>query len=198
MNKKIIYTSLLMAITLNIASCGSSPKAKFYIMNTLERDLSSNTNSKQVAIKLGPVTIPETLLRPQIVTRSNANMLLLNEFNRWGGDFQEDFQRIVGENLSILLATDHVTLSQDITPLESDYQVTINVRQFDGMLGGRVTLNADWTIANQPKNTQVIAKKSVLHEKTSGIDYQDYVAAQSRLLAKLSQEISAAIQKQLK
>lgn len=187
-----------MAITLNIAGCGSSPKAKFYIMNTLERDLSSNANSKQIAIKLGPVTIPETLLRPQIVTRSNANMLLLNEFNRWGGDFQEDFQRIVGENLSILLATDHVSLSQDITPLESDYQVTINVRQFDGMLGGSVTLNADWTITNQPKSTKVIARKSVLHENTSGIDYQDYVAAQSRLLAKLSQEISAALQKQLK
>lgn len=187
-----------MAITLNIAGCGSSPKAKFYIMNTLERDLASHTNSKQVAIKLGPVTIPETLLRPQIVTRSNANMLVLNEFNRWGGDFQEDFQRIVGENLSILLATDHVALSQDITPLESDYQVTINVRQFDGMLGGSVTLNADWTIANQPNNTKVIAKKSVLHENTSGIDYQDYVAAQSRLLAKLSQEISTAIQKQIK
>ncbi len=198
MNKKIICTSLLMVITLNIAGCGSSPKAKFYIMSTLERDLSSHTNSKQVAIKLGPVTIPETLLRPQIVTRSNANMLLLNEFNRWGGDFQEDFQRIVGENLSILLATDHVTLSQDITPLESDYQVTINVRQFDGMLGGSVTLNADWTIANQSKNTKVIARKSVLHENTNGIDYQDYVAAQSRLLAKLSQEISAAIQKQIK
>jgi uncharacterized lipoprotein YmbA len=196
MNKKSIYASLLMAIILNIAGCGSSPKAKFYIMNPLERDLSSN--SKQIVIKLGPVTIPEILLRPQIVTRSNANMLLLNEFNRWGGDFQEDFQRIVGENLSILLATDHVTLSQDITPLQPDYQVTINVRQFDGMLGGSVTLNADWTIASPKQRKTLIAKKSVLQENTNGIDYQDYVATQSRLLVKLSQEISTAILQQMK
>ena len=42
-------------------------------------------------------------------------MLVLDEFNRWGGDVQDDFQMTLGENISILLPTDHVILDQDIT-----------------------------------------------------------------------------------
>jgi hypothetical protein len=66
------------------------------------------------------------------------------------------------------------------------------------MLGGSVTLNADWTIASPKQRKTLIAKKSVLQENTNGIDYQDYVATQSRLLVKLSQEISTAILQQMK
>ncbi len=198
MSKQVIIRGLCMVFMFNIAGCGSSPKAKFYIMNTLDRELSSMVKTDKIAIRLAPVTIPEVLLRPQIVTRTAKNRLVLNEFNRWGGDFQEDFQRIMGENLAILLATDHVILSQDITPLTTDVQITINVRRFDGQLGGQVILNTDWAIASGSRGQKIMAKKSVLQENTDGSDYQAYVAAQSRLLAKLSQEISAEITRQLK
>ncbi len=40
-------------------------------------------------------------------------------------------------------------------------------------------------------------KKSVFKENTEGADYQAYVAAQSRLLGKLSQEITDEIRRQL-
>jgi hypothetical protein len=42
-----------------------------------------------------------------------------------------------------------------------------------------------------------MAKKSVLQESADGSDYQAYVAAQSRLLAKLCQEITDEIRRQL-
>ena len=81
--------------------------------------------------------------------------------------------------------------------LPIDFQVLVNIRRFDGELGGIVTLNADWTILHKGKEKSVMAQKSVLHENTTGTDYQDYVAAQSRLLAKLSEEIVTEIRRQL-
>ena len=126
-------------------------------------------------------------------------MLILDEFNRWGGDFQSNIQRIIGENISILLPTDQVILSSEVSLVSADFQVVINVREFDGQLGGHVTLNADWTVTHKGKDKEkpVLAKKSVLQESTNGSDYQAYVAAQSRLLAKLSQEITDKIRRQL-
>jgi len=198
--KPIILSSFLVTTVLAITGCGSSPNAKFYILNTVDRNVSVSEAAIQehsIAVKVGPVSIPDTLDHSQIVTRSGQNMLVLDEFNRWGGDFQSDIQRIIGENISILLPTDQVILSSEVSLLPTDVQVVINVREFDGQLGGMVTLNADWTVTYKGKEKTVMAKKSVLQENTDGSDYQAYVAAQSRLLAKLSQEITDEIRRQL-
>ncbi len=200
MIKQAILFSSLVAIALAIAGCGSSPSAKFYILNTVDRNVSVSAAPMQdhsVAVKVGPVSIPDTLDHSQIVTRSGQNMLILNEFNRWGGDYQSNIQRILGENISILLPTDQVILSSEVSLVSADFQVVINVREFDGQLGGIVTLNADWTVTHKGKEKTVMAKKSILQENTDGSDYQAYVAAQSRLLAKLSQEITDEVRRQL-
>ena len=200
MNNYRILSLPLIAVTMIFAGCGSSPDAKFYILNTLDRNTSKPIAAMQnqnVVVKVGPVSIPDMLDQPQIVSRAGTNMLIVDEYNRWSGDFQSDIQRIIGENISILLPTNQVTLNREIVLLPVDFQVIVNIREFDGSLGGGVTLNADWTVARKGKNQSVMAKKSVLQENTDGADYQAYVAAQSRLLEKLSQEIADEIRKQL-
>ncbi|MCK5353661.1 MAG: membrane integrity-associated transporter subunit PqiC [Methyloprofundus sp.] len=190
----------LISLSLLLAGCGSSPMAKIYILNAMERETSVEAltvDGHHIAVKVGPISIPDTLDQPNIVTRTGANSLLADEFNRWSGDFQSDIQGIIGENISILLPTNQVILSQEISLLPIDFQVMVNIRRFDGELGGIVTLNADWTVARKGKDKSVMANKSVLQEMTGGADYQAYVAAQSRLLEKLSQEIADEIKRQL-
>jgi len=194
MHLQTILAALLISISLLLFGCGTSPKTQLYILNPIDRDTSVQKSDVQsIVIKVGPVSIPDTLDQQQIVTRIGSNELNADEFNRWSGDFQDDIQRIMGENISILLPTSQIALGRETTLLPIDFQVIINVREFDGQLGGVVTLNADWTVARKGKKKTVVAKKSVLQEKTNGTDYKDYVAAQSRLLAKLSQEIADEI-----
>jgi len=202
MNKQTFVSFALITIALFFSGCGSSPTARLYILNTIDRENAAmpalTAAHHNVAVKVGPVSIPDTLDQPQIITRLGQNSLLADEFNRWSGDFQEDIQRIIGENISILLPTNQVMLSQEVNLLPFDYQVVVNIREFDGALAGVVTLNADWTVSGKGKEKAVTAKKSVLQENTVGTDYSAYVAAQSRLLAKLSQEITEEIKRQLK
>ena len=198
-NRRILSLSLITA-TMLFAGCGSSPNAKIYILDAMDRDSSISATAlegQSVAVKVGPVSITDVLDQSQIVSRSGDNTLIVDEFNRWGGDFQGDVQRVIGENISILLPTEQVSLSQEIILHPIDYQVLVNVREFDGTLGGMVTLNADWTVASEGKDKTIITKKSVLQEQADGAGYDAYVAAQSRLLEKLSQEITAEIKKQL-
>ncbi|TXK95543.1 hypothetical protein BMR02_12670 [Methylococcaceae bacterium HT1] len=200
MNNNTIISIALISLTLLFAGCGSSPNAKIYILNPIDRATSVpalKVEHRSVAVKVGPVSIPDTLDQSLIVTRTGPNILVAGEFNRWSGDLQSDIQRIIGENISILLPTQQVALSQEIMLLPVDFQVIINIREFDGALGGVVTLNADWTVARKGKDKSVMSKKSVIQENTGGADYQAYVATQSRLLEKLSQEITAEIRRQL-
>jgi len=198
-NRHILFLPLIVS-TLFFAGCGRSPDSKFYILNAIDRSASipiATRQSPSVVVKVGPVSIPDMLDQSQIVSRSGGNMLVVNEYNRWSGDFQSDIQRTIGENISILVPTDQVSLSQEIMFLPVDFQVIINIREFDGSLGGVVTLNADWTVSRKTKDKSVMAQKSVFQENTDGVDYQAYVAAQSRLLEKLSAVIADEIKSQL-
>ena len=199
MKTQTILSASLIAISLLFSGCGTSPKAELFILNPIERDISAPVAVlKSISVKVGPISIPDTLDQSPIITRTGSNTLMAGEFKRWSGDYQSDIQRVLGENISILLPTDQITLGQEIVLTPIDFQVIVNIRQFDGQLGGVVTLNADWSVAHHGKKKSVIAKKSVFQEKANGSTYQDYVAAQSRLLAKLSQEISNTIKKQIK
>jgi len=197
-HNRIILSLSLILLSLLFPACGSSPNARIYILNTMDRiDASSILKNQNITVKIGPISIPDALDKSQIVTRLGTNELLADEFNRWSGDYQSDIQRVLGENISILLPARQVILNQELTLFPVDFQVLVNVREFDGSLGGTVTLNADWTIAGSNKGQPVTAKKSIFQENTNGSDYQSYVAAQSRLLAKLSSEIASEIRKQL-
>lgn len=198
MNLQTILAASLISVSLLLSGCGTSPKSQFYILNSIDRDTSAQKLDVQsIVIKVGSVSIPDTLDQEPIVTRIGSNAVHADEYNRWSGDFQDDIQRILGENISILLPASQIVLGQETMLLPIDFQVSINVREFDGKLGGVVTLNANWIVARKDKKETVVAKKSVLQEKTTGTDYKDYVAAQSRLLAKLSQEIADEIRGQL-
>ncbi len=199
MNIRIILSSLLILTVLALLSCGTSPKTQLYTLNSIERDASSESDSSQnIVIKVGPVSIVDMLDQGPIVTSTGTNSLVADEFHRWGGNFKNSIQGIIGENISILVPNSQITLGNETMLLPIDYQVIINVREFYGQLGGKVTLNVDWTVARKGKNKKVKVKKSILNENTVGITYQDYVAVQSQLLERLSNEIATEIEKLIK
>jgi len=199
-NKYTTIFLVVIASAVAIAGCGTSPTAKFYQLNAIDRNTATPTLTSEghsVVVKVGPISIPDTLDHLQIVTLSGENRLNIDEFNRWGGAFQVGFQRVLAENISRLLPTDQVYLFQETTLVPVDFQVIVNVREFYGKLAGIVRLNADWTVVHRDKEKTVLGKKSVLQESADGPDYQAYVAAQSRLVAKLSQEIADEIRRKL-
>jgi len=197
MKARTIFMVSLIALTGLFAGCGTSPKTQLYILNTMDTNASAKMDDADIVIKVGPVSLPSSLDKEPIVTRIDSNRLFADEFNRWGGDYQNDIERILGENISILLPESKINLSRETVLSPNDFQVIINVREFDGKLGGIVTLNANWTVVKKGKKKSVVTKKSIIKENANGSNYEHYVAAQSRLLAKLSQEIADEIGGQL-
>ena len=64
------------------------------------------------------------------------NQLALGEFDRWAEPLQDNFARVLAENLARLIPTDQVLLHAWPRSATLDYQVTVDVLHFDGWLGG--------------------------------------------------------------
>jgi uncharacterized lipoprotein YmbA len=187
------WASFMIAILLN-GCAGTSPSVTFYTLNALSEatpDSQQDREEKECTIGIGPVTFPGYLDRPQIVTRSGQNRLDISEFHRWGDSLINDFSRTVAKNISLLLSTQRVTVypwSDDFTP---DYQITLDVEQFEGRLDRSVFLNVRWSIARTESKETV--KRSAIEEPVSTAGHEGLVASMSRAVSKLSRDIAKEI-----
>ena len=177
--------------------CAGSPPAKFYTLSPLattgEVRSEKETAGRDLAIGIGPVRLPQYLVRKEIVTRTDANKIDLAEYDLWGGSLQDDFSRNLLENLSLLLAGERVSLFPWPGMGVFDYRVGVDVIRFDGNRGGDVVLIANWNIRGGEGNKVIRVQNSRVQEPSGGQSYEAMVGGMSRALGRLSGEIGEAI-----
>ncbi|MGE0084910.1 MAG: membrane integrity-associated transporter subunit PqiC [Desulfococcaceae bacterium] len=190
--------AFLLILSLVLTGCfGNTPPVQFYTLTTLAESSAAGHGErygKPFSVGVGPLEIPKVLDRSQIVTRSDENRIQMAEFQRWGGTLSDDFLRVLAENLSVLLKSEQVLAYPWRDFFDPDFRINLKVHQFDAQQGGDAVLSVTWSL-NDAKNRNVL-HKSMLREPVSGNQYTDIVSAQSRLLLRLSQEITEEILKQ--
>jgi uncharacterized lipoprotein YmbA len=106
---------------------------------------------------------------------------------------QSNLTHVLAENIGFLLPTDHIYFYPWRTSAPIDYQVVLDVVRCDGRLEEDARLVVRWSVYGGPEKTPLAVTRSSIREPVTGPDYTALVAAQSRALTKLSQEIVAAI-----
>ena len=192
---RVVVIAVLVIV---LGGCGSTAPSRFYILHSLSNLTTGQqaaVDKHDITIVVGPVNLPEYLDRPQIVTRISPSELKLAEFDKWAEPLEHNFSRVLAENLSILLSTDHIFVypyRKGSVPIK--YHVAVDVTRFDGTPGGNVTLGARWTIFGENgKKEMLLMRKSDYSEPTDGSGYEALVSAKSRALTTLSREIAEAI-----
>ena len=177
--------------------CASTAPSKFYTLSPLaaggEIRSEKGASGQVLAIAVGPVRLPQYLVRQEIVTRTDANKINLGEFDLWGGSLQDDFSRNLLENLSRLLGNERVFLYLWPATGPMNFRVGVEVIRFDGKLGGDVVLIANWTIRDEQGKKVIRVENSRIQEPTGGENYEAMVGGMSRALGRLSREIGEAI-----
>jgi uncharacterized lipoprotein YmbA len=176
---------------------GRSQTPRFYSLSPIQEDqgISKRKGPVQNAvIGIGPIRLADYLDDSKIVTRTSDNQLVKAEYDRWAGSFKNNFTNILAEDIGFLLRTDQIFLYPWRTSLTLDYQVVVDVIRLDGRLGEAAWLVARWSILEGPEKKLLKMNRSSISEPVSGSEYAALVAAQSRAIAKLSQEIVQAIQ----
>ncbi|MCP4021658.1 MAG: membrane integrity-associated transporter subunit PqiC, partial [Desulfobacteraceae bacterium] len=129
----LIGFSLLIFL---LAGCvgGTSSPSTFYLLHPMEQEQVPNTElkkSKPISILIGPIAVPAYLDRPQVVTLTSGNRLVLNEFNRWAEPLRDNFYRVLAENLFLLMDTNDIFTYERRGLIPSGIQVVIDVNRFD-------------------------------------------------------------------
>jgi uncharacterized lipoprotein YmbA len=138
--------------------------------------------------------LADYLNQSKLVTRTSDNQLLQAEYDRWGGSLKDNFNHVLAENIGFLVPTDRISIYPWRKSVPIDYQVVLDVVRFDGELGQDALLVARWSLLGGPDRKLLEGGRARIREPVKGPDYTALVTAQSRALAKLSQEITAAIQ----
>jgi uncharacterized protein len=187
-----LLLACLLAATLGGCLSQNRP-IEFYTLSPLPRPVGESGGAPGTIVAVYPAMIPATIDRPQIVTRTAENQVVLAEFSRWGGTLKEEITRVLIENLNILLADRHVDVMGDNLALDPQFFVAVTFNRLEGRLGDKVWLNAAWTVRDQRSKKMLAVKTSTLQENVSGLGYAELVAAQSRALTVLSREIAAEL-----
>jgi uncharacterized lipoprotein YmbA len=187
-----ILACLLTALLVSGCAVTSLP-VDFYTLSPASASETPAANCSDVVIGIGPVLWPQYLDRPQIVTRLSPNRISFDEFHRWAGPLDENFEGVLIDNLSKRLQTDYVIKSPGKLPYKPRYQVQIRIDQFDGQPGDAVTLKAAWSVVDPNSGKEPALHQSLIREATAGEGYENMVVAASTAVAELSRQIAAEL-----
>ena len=174
-----------------------SQSPRFYTLSPIQEDqvISKRKSPAQNAvIGIGPVKLADYLDQSMLVTRTSDNQAVKAQFDRWVGSFKDNFINVLADNIGFLLSTDRIYLYPWRLSVPIDYQVVMDIVRCDGRLGDAAWLEARWSIFRGPEKKLLKIHRSSIREPVTGADYAALVAAQSRAVAQLSQEIAEAIQ----
>jgi uncharacterized lipoprotein YmbA len=172
-----------------LAGCGSSPKTNFYTLSSGAAPLPAAPAPYRVA--LGAVTVPDVIDRPQLVTRTGANQVTIEEFARWAEPLKSEIPRVIAANLARELDGALVSTYPQSAGMDADCRVLIEVQRFDSAPGDAATIELLWTV--RPAKGEAKSGRSVAREATAGAGNDALAAAHSRALAAASRDIAAAI-----
>jgi uncharacterized lipoprotein YmbA len=186
---------LAATLLLLVAACSQTPPTQFYTLSSMQLP-ASDVGGPNTVVGVGPVTLPEYLDRPQIVTRESGNRVMLADFSVWVEPINGMFMRVLVENLSLLLATDNVISLPQRRPMRLDYQVEVDVTRFDADLSGRALLDARWRVFGRDGERLIGEGRSTIVEPAAEPGtYEAIVAALSKALGQMSAAIASAIEK---
>ncbi|MDH3510116.1 MAG: PqiC family protein [Gammaproteobacteria bacterium] len=194
MNRIQVATTACIALLLG--ACASSPPVQFYALDSVPRNIGQEIGG--INIGLGPMTFPDYLKRPQIVTRTAGSEIKLAEFQRWAEPVDRSFSRILASNVDDMLESAIVVVFPYNMNIRVDMRVIGRVFRFDTNTAGLAVLDVQWA-AGDGKGGNIVEPRR-LHYEAQASDPQDYdaiVLALNETLDAFSRDMAAALEEHL-
>jgi uncharacterized lipoprotein YmbA len=179
-------TRKLAALSAILLLAGCVGSRSFYVL-TADGPAPSGGGA---GIGVGPVSLAEYIDRPNLVLAENENQLSVAESHRWAGDLSASIARVTAANLGRRMNTGNVR----VYPWQGDdgirYQITLDIRQFHGAADGHAVIEAGWRAYSLPDRKLKASRTFVDREPLAADGYAPLVAAQSKLLSRLADDIA--------
>jgi uncharacterized lipoprotein YmbA len=193
----LLRVGALCLIPAALAAClGSSRPARFYTLAPLQIGDETATASANATLAIGPVEVPDSIDRQQIVTRTGANELVVAEFDRWGSSLDSQITSSLVATLGDRLASQQIAVAPWRSPIlpggGATYRAAVSLSRFDGSPGQTVVLQGRWELIAQGagKQESLGVREATVTEKIDGSGYDALVAAMQRALVRFGQRMA--------
>jgi hypothetical protein len=178
-----------MAFVATTAAGCASATARFYTLGPTAQ--ATDAPAAHYAVLVGPVSVPPSVDRPQIVVQAAPNRIEFDEFNRWAAPLNDGIARAVAGDLAVLLGTPDV-VAAPVANFKPAYRVTIDVQRFESIRGESALVDAVWVVS-PTAGGQATSGRTVAREAVHGTGFDALAAAHSQALAQMSGDIAVAI-----
>lgn len=185
----------LLLVLLLVSCSGKSPAVAYYGLALIEQsDPGAETVAQRdIALGVGPVSVPEYLKRAQIATRLDGGHYRFDEFHRWAGMIEKEIASVIGNNLGLLIGTDKIMFFPWLQHFKPDYRIIVDIIQFDSNLEGDAVLSARWSINDASGEKIMTSGKSDYRYALDNPSYEALIDAESLILAKFSRELAVEL-----
>lgn len=171
-----------------MAGC-SQPSKSYYVLTSTGPVPSGGG----VSLGIGPITVAEYIDRPNLVVQEAPNQLGVSEDHRWAGDLSASIARVMTANLGREMHTGNVRTYPWLRDDEIRYQIILDIRQLHSGEDGYAVIEAGWRVYSLPDRHLKASRTFTDREPLDSDGYQAMVAAQSRLLGRLADNIAGAL-----
>ncbi len=178
-----------------LLGCAHTPTPNYYVLSAAAGVASDKLRSGP-RIGLGPVTLPDYLDRPQIVTRATSSRLELSNSHRWAEPLTASFTRTLLANLERELPDANIVVHPWRSSLTITRQVQVEITRFDGDADGAFHLSARWSVSKPDERDASPTQRSDIDIPLTAIpgDYDALVSAANRAVAALAATIATQLQ----
>jgi len=176
-------------------SVSNSPEARFYALTPVEdsQGIEKYNIPSDVIIGFGPLSIPEYLSRPQIVTMDKDNLLEFSQFDRWGESLDSALNSLISRDLEALLSGTLVESYPWNPAIPVKYQVIVEVTTLEIRMDQEMFLAAQWSLIDVANGKMLSIKKSEFRDPVEPRNYSGIARTLSRQTALLAGQIAQEI-----
>ncbi|HEY7217992.1 MAG TPA: PqiC family protein [Candidatus Binatia bacterium] len=195
-------TAFILLLTSSVLSaCGNfSPRpdpSRFFTLTAIAQPAATapkeSSNPGGVSLGIGPIRLPGYLDRQEIVTRVSPNRIDLSEYDHWAEPLETNFNRVLGQNLSVLLPIDRLLFFPWESTRTPAYQVEVEVLRFEANAAGDVQLSARWVVLEARKKVALKSGETLLVRQPAAKSTDAAVAMLSETLGDLSRDLANAL-----
>ena len=178
-----------------VAGCAGSPPSNLYTLSAIGTAASESQSlqATPAVIAIGPVSLPDYLDRPQIVTRQSAYELELAANDRWAAPLYDMLPRVLVEDLALRLPSDRIVSFPETGDASFDYRVDVQVSRFDVDAAGEATLATRWQFYARSAPRALLVADDTLQRRVEGRGFDAYAASLSAALAELGDRIAQGV-----
>lgn len=172
-----------------LAGCGSAPVERFYTLSSGAVAEPAPVPAR-FTVGVGPVTVPESVDRPQLVVRSGDNRMTILEHHRWVAPLKSEIPRVLATSLARELPEARIAAYPENAALNAEVRVGVDLRRFEATVGGEVVVESLWSVRRADGTAHEGRSAS---RAPAGVSYEEIAAAYARALQAIARDIAATV-----